>query len=329
MSSAEGLADKFLGAMVGTALGDAIGERAFRRPDAAALRAWIAEADLSEPPAAPIVYTDDTAMALGLAQSLVELGRLDEQHLGDTFRANYQREPWRGYASGPPTVFALVERYGMPYVEAARSLFGGEGSFGNGAAMRVAPVGLFFHDAPDLYEQARRSAVVTHAHPIGVDGAASLARAVSQAVGLDPQQPFPLEQFAHGLEVTVRTPQMRDKLERIRSLLAQNAPPELAARRLGQSVAMHESLPFALYAFLRHPHSFEECLFCAVLHGGDRDTLGAMACAVSGAYLGIKAIPPDWRARLENRDVIETLALELADRSSARTIQHERDKERE
>jgi poly(ADP-ribose) glycohydrolase ARH3 len=74
-------------------------------------------------------------------------------------------------------------------------------------------------------------------------------------------------------------------------------------------------VPFALYAFLRYPQSFEACLFCAILNGGDRDTLGAMACAVSGAYLGIEAIPPAWRARLENREHIEELALELAARS--------------
>jgi poly(ADP-ribose) glycohydrolase ARH3 len=74
---------------------------------------------------------------------------------------------------------------------------------------------------------------------------------------------------------------------------------------------MHESMPFAVYAFLRHPQSFEGCLLCAVLHGGDRDTLGAMACAVSGAYLGIEAIPPAWREKLENRKHIEDLADKL------------------
>ncbi|MGD2206059.1 MAG: ADP-ribosylglycohydrolase family protein, partial [Anaerolineae bacterium] len=145
------LTSKFLGGMIGSALGDAIGEMAFRRPSQAGLRAWIGQAER-------LVYTDDTAMALGLAESLAEVGGVDPQRLGDTFRANFVQEPWRGYASGPPTVFALVERQGMTYVEAARSLFGGEGSFGNGATMRIAPLGLFFHGAPDLYEQARASA---------------------------------------------------------------------------------------------------------------------------------------------------------------------------
>jgi poly(ADP-ribose) glycohydrolase ARH3 len=298
------LKSKFLGGMVGSALGDAIGELAFWRSDEERLRSKIAQSDV-------LVYTDDTAMSIGLAEAITQLGRLDEQHLGDTFRANYKREPWRGYAMGPPRVFSLVERRGMSYTEAARSLFGGQGSFGNGAAMRITPVGLFFHDSPDLYEQARVSASVTHAHPVGVDGAAVLAWAVAQAVKLDPQEPFPLERFSQGLVDFARTPEIRGKMALVRTLTAENSPPPDAARRLGQSVAVHQSMPFAIYAFLRHPKSFEACLFCAILHGGDRDTLGAMACAVSGAYLGVEAIPQGWREKLENRQYIEELAFRL------------------
>lgn len=184
-----------------------------------------------------------------------------------------------------------MERRGIPYTEAARTLFSGQGSFGNGAAMRIAPVGLFFHGSPDLYDEARLSASVTHAHPIGMDGAAVLAWAVAQAVKLDPGEPFPFEDFSRGLVDFARTPERQDKIALVRALIAEDVPPRNAARRLGRTVAMHESLPFALYAFLRHPRSFEEYLFCAILNGGDRDTLGAMACAVSGAYLGVEAIP--------------------------------------
>jgi poly(ADP-ribose) glycohydrolase ARH3 len=291
--------------MVGSALGDAIGETAFRCRSEAEIRTWIEQTD-------QLIYTDDTAMALGLAQSLIQVGGLDQQHLGDTFRANFQREPWRGYASGPPTIFALVQRRDMSYTEAARTLFDGQGSFGNGAAMRIAPVGLYFHDAPDLHDQARLSATVTHAHRVGADGAAVQAWAVAQAVRLNPQQPFPFESFAQGLVDLARTQEIRLKTEMVRTLILEEAPPPTAAHRLGQSVAVHESLPFALYAFLRHPKSFEDCLFCAILNGGDRDTLGAMACAVSGAYVGIEAMPPAWRNKLENREQIEKLALQLA-----------------
>jgi poly(ADP-ribose) glycohydrolase ARH3 len=305
MTNRTDLQSKFLGSMVGTALGDAIGELAFSYAKEPTLRVKIAQTDT-------LVYTDDTAMAIGLAESIIQVGRIEQQHLGDTFRANFRREPWRGYAAGPPTLFALVERLGIGYTEAARGLFGGQGSFGNGAAMRVAPVGLFFHDTPNLYEQAQASATVTHAHPIGVDGAAVLTHAIAQTVKLDPHEPFP-PKFSRRVTDFARTEEMRAKMTLVSDLLAEKVSPRTAATRLGQSVFAHESVPFAIYAFLRHPKSFKDCLFCAVLNSGDRDTVGAMACAISGAYLGIEAIPQNWRTKVENREHIESLAVRLAE----------------
>lgn len=304
MVESVGVQAKFLGSMIGTALGDAIGEMAFRRPEKGSLLSAVRRMK-------KLIYTDDTAMAIGLAESIVEVGGLDQRHLGDTFRANFRREPWRGYASGPPTVFSMVERQGITYAEAAKRLYGGEGSFGNGAAMRIAPLGLFFHDAPDLYEKARRSAAVTHAHPVGVDGAAVQAKAVAQAVDMSPSEPFSADRFLRTLLETAKSSQMINQLLHVRDAFRDDVPPQKAVRAFGQGVAVQQSLPFAVYAFVRHPDSFEDCFFCATLNGGDRDTLGAMACAVSGAYLGVEAIPLAWRNKLENREHIEALAVGL------------------
>jgi poly(ADP-ribose) glycohydrolase ARH3 len=293
---------KYLGCMVGSALGDAIGELAFFHSKKEDLLAALKRLD-------ELRYTDDTAMAIGLAESIVRKGRLEQGDLGETFRKNFGTEPWRGYASGPPTVFSMVEELGIAFTDAAQMLFGGRGSFGNGAAMRVAPVGLFFHNSPDLYEMARASAAVTHAHPIGIDGAAVQAKAVARAVELDSSESFSQEIFIASLYDFAKTVEMKDKILEVQKLLATDASPPVAARQLGSTVAVHESLPFALFSFLRYPNSFEECLSCATLNGGDRDTLGAMACAISGAYLGVQSIPQAWRDNLENRSYIEDLAL--------------------
>jgi len=295
---------KFLGSMVGSALGDAIGEIAFRYPNKNALCRQLDS--LKE-----LCYTDDTAMSIGLAESLVEKADVDQQALGERFRENFNREPWRGYGPGPPRIFLMVERSHLSYLEAAKALFRGEGSFGNGAAMRAAPVGLFFRNSPHLYEKASLSASVTHAHPLGVDGAAVQAMAVSLAVMLNPEQKFSPEEFIKKLAGFARTLEMKEKLFAVQQALDADLAPSLASERLGRSVEVHESLPFALYSFLRHPNSFEDCLFCAVLNGGDRDTLGAMACAVSGAYLGVEAIPQEWRQKLENGSYIEAIARKL------------------
>ncbi len=300
------LRGKYLGAMVGSALGDAIGELAFRYRKKEDLCGVVNRIE-------KLTYTDDTAMTIGLAESILEKRGIDAQHLGDTFSRNFQREPWRGYASGPPTIFSMVRRYGTPYVETARSLFGGSGSLGNGAAMRIVPVGLFFHRSDDLYEAACSSAEVTHAHPIGMDGAAVQALAIAQGVKLDPEKEFPLDSFIQSLTAFARTLQIREKMRLVQRSISEDLSPNIAAHRLGRSVAVDESMPFAIYSFLRHPKSFEDCLYCAILNGGDRDTLGAMACAIAGAYLGIGAIPSLWHEKLENRETIDRLAFSLAE----------------
>ncbi len=298
------LKEKFLGGMVGSALGDAIGEMAFLYPQKECLCSNLDR--VSE-----LRYTDDTAMAIGLAESMMKVGGIDQRELGKTFSQNFQREPWRGYASGPPTIFSLVQKLGISYTEAAHRLFGGSGSLGNGAAMRIAPVGLFFHQDQDLYEQASASAEVTHAHPVGMDGAAVQAFAVGAAVKLDPQKDFPLKEFMQALIDMAKTPEIQGKMSLVQRLVIEDVSPEIAADQLGRTVAVHESMPFAVYSFLKHPESFEACLFCATLHGGDRDTLGAMSCAISGAYLGIEAIPQGWREKLENGGYIKNLASTL------------------
>lgn len=308
MAEPVNLKSKFLGGMVGCGVGDAIGELAFSYDELPMLRAAVSKREI-------LTYTDDTAMAIGLAESLVAVGKIEPQHLGETFRTNYVREPQRGYAMGPPSIFDRVEREGVSYTEAASALFGGEGSYGNGAAMRVAPVGLFFHDADDLYEQVRRSASVTHAHPLGIDGAALVAWAVARAIDLSPGEPLDRGAFVQGLLDFARTDELRSRLEEMATSLQQGSPDGVVGVWLGPGVAAHRSVPFALYAFLRYPDSFESCLFCAALHSGDRDTVGAMAAAISGAYLGVEAIPDGWRRKLEREDYISSLAESLYERA--------------
>ena len=300
------LKSKFLGAMIGSALGDAIGELAFMFPREELLRSELDR--LSE-----IRYTDDTAMALGLAESIINKGRIDERHLGKTFSDNFEREPWRGYASGPPTVFYQVKETGITYSKAAQDLFGGKGSLGNGAAMRIVPVGLFFHNSPDLYDHACASAKVTHAHPVGMDGAAVQAYAVAGAVKLKPDEEFPLDPSLKALVDFARTTEIREKMRLVQQSIGRGISPKAAADLIGRTVAVQESMPFAVYSFFRHAQSFEDCILCAIMNGGDRDTLGAMAGAISGAYLGIEAIPQFWRRKLENLTYIERLASRLAE----------------
>ena len=125
-------------------------------------------------------WTDDTAMALSIVAGLGEHAAVDQDWLAADFAKRYER--WRGYG---PSTRAMLKRIGQgeDWRAASQALFGGGGSYGNGGAMRVAPLGAYFADDPAaLVEQARLATVITHAHPEAVAGAIAVALAAAQAV---------------------------------------------------------------------------------------------------------------------------------------------------
>jgi len=296
--------NKFIGAIIGSALGDAIGQMAFLLPEREALIDAIDKAQ-------ELIYTDDTAMSIALMEVVIEEGEVDCEKIGRNFSIHYKKEPWRGYASGPPTIFKMVENEGISYREASKRIYGGQGSYGNGAAMRIAPIGVYFHDSPDLYDIVRESAICTHSHPIGIDGAAVQAKAISIAFELDPNRGFSEMEFLNKIIEFSRTDEMKERLNLIGKALNERWDDKEALRAFGGGVSVLESLPFSLFCFLRYGNSFERCLWCSVLNGGDRDTMGAMACAISGAYVGIKNIRDDWKIKLENYSRIQELIMKL------------------
>jgi poly(ADP-ribose) glycohydrolase ARH3 len=300
----EVLRSKFLGSLVGTGVGDALG---------AGLegRRWVdgAEVDALSERRHTLTYTDDTHMMIGIAESLVECGGFNGEHMTGRFMENYRREPWRGYGPGPPRVFRLIEG-GEAWDKAAGKLYGG-GSFGNGSAMRIAPIGVFWYDDPvKLKEMAYASSQITHAHELGKDGGALQAYAVALATGADPSSGFRRDEFVARLHEFVQQDVFKQKVRAIGDLEGENDKSKVVSE-LGHGIEAFESVPAAIYSFLRYPGSFEEAVTYAISLGGDTDTIGAMTGAVSGAYLGIEAIPSRWRDRLENGDYIAELAERL------------------
>jgi ADP-ribosylglycohydrolase len=163
----------------GLALGDAFGETWFFRP-AAEMQRLIAERLVRQ---GPWPWTDDTAMALSLYRMLRERGRVVQDDLADLFAAAYAADPYRNYG---PSMHGVLKAIGAgePWWSVTTAQFEGQGSWGNGAAMRVAPLGAWFADDLDrVVEQAALSAAVTHAHPEAAAGAIAVAVAAALAVG--------------------------------------------------------------------------------------------------------------------------------------------------
>ena len=248
----ERLSDRFRGALLGVAIGDALGaplEGGSMR-DRASLATWV-----SDPPH-PLRYTDDTHMTIATASSLVECRGFDAEHMALAMAAQYEREPWRGYGAGPPHVFGEM-RHGRRWEDAARELFGGTGSFGNGAAMRVAPIGLFHYQDPKrAAEVARAAAQITHAHPVGQDGAGIVAAAVAEILSLPADDALEPRRLVTRLRDHTSTRRFRDLLDDAQSLGRADA--HAVVKVLGNGIEAHRSVATALYAFLRHHDSFQE-----------------------------------------------------------------------
>jgi poly(ADP-ribose) glycohydrolase ARH3 len=298
------LSDRFRGCLLGLAVGDGLGGRfEGQSPEAIAARYLSAEALIANPPAETLHYTDDTQMAIGVAETLIENLDIIEERLCHHFAANYV--PSRGYGFGTRRVLEAIEN-GEDYRAVAANYSPG-GSLGNGAAMRVAPVGLLFHDDLDLvWEQAGRSALPTHVHPLGIEGAQLLA--VGVALGLR-DDPFDRAAFFAELLRRCVSDEYRRRLEQA---AAAQAPAELA--RLGNGIKAPESVPTALALFASAPHSYPAVVGRAILLGGDTDTIAAMAGALAGARLGIAAIPEALLRRLEDDVKGRTYLADLAER---------------
>lgn len=309
--STPNLQTKFRGALLGVAVGDALGA-----PFEGARTAPPERLERLQQEPGNLRYTDDTHMTLGMAQSLVERGGFDGEHMAATFARNFAAEPWRGYGAGPPRVFSLLER-GVSWEEAGYHLFGGSGSFGNGAAMRVAPVGLFaFDDLARVSTLARRTAVITHAHELGQQGAVLQASAVALLLQHSASNALDIPTFLDALRGQLGGSGYRHKLDRIQALLP-GGDRDTVIQEIGTGIAAIEAVPTALVAFLRSPRSFVETITYAISLGGDTDTIASMAGALAGAYLGEKSIPATWSNHVEDSGRLRELADALLDLSSA------------
>ncbi len=296
------LKSKFIGALIGSAIGDALGAplegNSMEEVNSVYGEDWKMISGR---------YTDDTEMMIGVAESLIENKGFNGADMAAKFIQNYHAR--RGY--GPGTKEALRRiREGESWEEASGKLFGGKGSYGNGAAMRIAPVGIFYYDNADkLREIAYKSSHVTHSHELGKEGAALQAFSIALAV-----QGTEKEAMLHDLKEFVKNRIYKEKLRKIEALLAKEADKKAIISELGNGEEAFNSVPTAIYSFLRFD-SFKDAVVYAISLGGDADTIGAMTGAISGAYYGEGAIPEEWEEKLEEgkkgRSYIKWLAEEL------------------
>ena len=308
--------DQFSGCLIGQCLGDAAGF-AVEGFSSAACKRYIEDylktekaGEFGSFPFPFGQYSDDSQLARELMQSYVAHKKFDPADYAERIRLLFAEK--RIIAFGYSTKEAVKRlAQGVSWEESGTPA----PSAGNGSAMRAAPIGLFFFDDPQaLIQAARDQGRITHSDPRCSAGAVAVSGAVALALQ---EKTIDTASFVSTLAAWTRTiePRFASELSRLPEWLS--LPPEEAVVPIldagfdpeyvddeewkGMSAYVISSVLWSLYAFLKTPHDYWETICTAISAGGDTDTTASMAGAISGAFLGIGAIPQHLKGYLTDR----------------------------
>jgi len=290
------------GVLIGTFLGDSIGAK-YNGCTVEEISPLDLQTVLKKKPS---LYTDDTQMTISVFEEMVENGSIDCQSLGNRFLKRYS--PWRGYDGG---MLQVIERWkdGQEFASAANELYNGSGSFGDGAAMRSAPISCFFsiYEEEKLFNEVKKSAVLTHSHPLGIDGAILQAYAVLLALNNVSPEDWTTRFYKLPIDSAFKI-----KFGLIDQCIRKGATPAEIVEKIGNGSDALSAVPAAIYSVISNLESFLDAVLYAISLGGDTDTIGSMAGAIAGARFGISGIPEVLINQLENETEGKDFILDLA-----------------
>lgn len=321
LEAVEVVAGRFRGCLVGALLGDCLGAPFEMDPKASpsVLNSYFKRLHDPNLKVPYKQYTDDTAMTRCVALSLIEKKGFVAEDMAKRFVKEYFAEPRRGYGGNVVMVFMGLRATKFRDVFAPAALqFDGRGSYGNGGAMRAAPIALFCHNSSEqeLVDTAKNMALITHANKMGYNGTILQCLAVHEA--LQTTRELDGVKFIDKLIEKMRIVEQPGeddiidegdepflyvkKLEKVLELLehGNSVEGEQVEEELGVDVSAHRSVPTAIYSFLRASkpipsietdNEFQRTLQYAISLGGDTDTIASMAGSIAGAYYGIEKVP--------------------------------------
>ncbi|HEX8610925.1 MAG TPA: ADP-ribosylglycohydrolase family protein [Telluria sp.] len=293
--------DHFSGCLLGLASGDALGapyEGGFMERTL-----WRA---IGRTRGGELRWTDDTRMSLDLAESLLARGELDLADLAGRFASGYA---WsRGYGQGTAKLLKRIKR-GQDWESASTAVFS-QGSYGNGAAMRAPVLALFYaRDVAAMLGATRASSRITHAHPLGIEGAVLVALATHALL----RQLTTPDALAL-LKNYCTEPRMAARLDFFQCFSRGDRraeTPRAIVGQLGNGMTAETSCFTAIYLALRFRDApFDDMMAFAIACGGDVDTIAAMAGAMWGAANGEQGLP---QFLLEKRSYIRQIGQLLFD----------------
>jgi ADP-ribosylglycohydrolase len=238
-------------------------------------------------------------MALSIAEDLFQSGTIDQNALAASFAVRYDVS--RGYG---PAMHRILRRIasGVPWQEVAGSEFEGQGSYGNGSAMRVGPVGAWFADDLDqVVEMASAPAVVTHAHNEAVAGAVAVAIAGALAWRSRDEPAIDWKAFLRRVSEYIPESEVLDRLRRTERFDDQTSTAFAAAvLGAGADLSCVDTVPFALWIAATSLDNFADAMWRAVEEAIDVDTICAIVGGIVAMRVGVDGIPALWRERTES-----------------------------
>jgi ADP-ribosylglycohydrolase len=280
----------------GLSIGDAFGQMFFGNPEI--ISKMIEHQEL---PAPPWYLTDDSIMAIGVVETLQDRGAIDADYLAGRFATNYRRNARRGYGG---MAHHILQKFckGEDWREVAPSVFDGTGSYGNGAAMRISPLGAFFaEDLEKLQLQAIFSAEVTHSHLEGKVGALAIALAAAWAWNNRMVSELDRSTIFSGILGKIPDSETKTGIKKASELpLGFSVATAVSALGNGTMISAQDTVPFTLWCVARHINDFEAAMWATVSGLGDRDTTCAIVGGIVALYVGYEGIPENWRQARES-----------------------------
>jgi ADP-ribosyl-[dinitrogen reductase] hydrolase len=319
--SGETLIDRYRGAMLGLAIGDALGRPLTGLTPAGITSSYgLVNRYLSGPfpgfllPAGQLGH--DTQMALALAGSIISVGRFDPREYSQRLMAWH---PVARSAGKSVTSATLALRNGTSWLQS------GTPSAGKGAAARAVPIGLLHPADLDMLRfDAAVQTLITHSDHTAIGAAIAMAASIAHLTGVadgafDATELYTvIERSLQGIELPElplrHLPARSTLLTRVAVALDQvGSTPESAYAAIRTGGFLLEAFPLALWAFASAPENPVGALILAVNGGGAANSIGAMAGALAGAYRGASSLPSAWVDHLEYVDGIAGHADSLAE----------------